>query len=396
MQPLYVIPRNQFFITFVQDTTSKSNMTRLISTIITFFTTCSLTFAQSHYSTYLNDFSPFMQQAESHENCNVHISDKRLIIDNKFSKDIIITDTISTGINKFKFYVRFANLNNQENKHYEYTDLNDNTIKKTSETTHGIVWGYTDEENFYAVLLNCHNSNPHDDLFDNRYMSVNIVKVSNASMTILKTLELNDNVNLYDGYNTLNVEYDGNTTSIAIGNKSLSYIAQYNDIIYAPNTQYGLFAGPAAKVAVERIALRYSPIMKYRLRTDWTLQSLKKHFEQSTDPCEGFWTFFDKELSEDRLKLGGRYTIALVNNGNGYDIIYVDGAKVNNHDWSCGMLKGQISPTQFIDNFSLVWYDAMMKPFVNDVYATIENYALLSLYFPAQKSCIRFAKSIGR
>ena len=136
--------------------------------------------------------------------------------------------------------------------------------------------------------------------------------------------------------------------------------------------------------------------MKYRLRTDWTLQSLKKHFEQSTDPCEGFWTFFDKELSEDRLKLGGRYTIALVNNGNGYDIIYVDGAKVNNHDWSCGMLKGQISPTQFIDNFSLVWYDAMMKPFVNDVYATIENYALLSLYFPAQKSCIRFAKSIGR
>lgn len=124
------------------------------------------------------------------------------------------------------------------------------------------------------------------------------------------------------------------------------------------------------------------------------MQSLTEHIEKSTDAIEGFYTFFDKELNEDILKTGGRYTLALVKNGNRYDIIYVNGASVNGSEWTCGMLKGSIAPTQFIDNYSLLWYDAMMKPFDKDVYATIENYTLLSLYFPAQKSMIRFAKTL--
>ena len=150
--------------------------------------------------------------------------------------------------------------------------------------------------------------------------------------------------------------------------------------------------GPAARLAVERLVLRCRPIMKLQLSTDWDKQSLTKYFASSNNAYEGFWTFFDKDLDESKLRLGGRYTVALVKNGEGYDIIYVDGAQVNSDQWRCGMLKGHIDATQFIDNYTLTWYDSTMRAFSNDVYATIENYTLLSLFFPAQKSCLRFAK----
>ena len=362
-----------------------------ITTILLSITIALAVWAESHYATYLNNFAPFT----SENNNNVKIDDNKLIISNNFSNDIIIADTVATGIKKFKFYVRAANLNNDGIKSHKYIDTGDNSTKKLDNTAWGIVWGYIDRQNFYAAITSCHDPYPHDDIFSNRSMTINILKVQDSSISVLKSIDINDGIDLLTGYNVLNVEYDGSKTSIAIGNKELRYIAEFEDICYSPNSQYGLLVGPAAKLAVERIVFKHSPITAKLLETGWTMQSLNEYFKKSNDALEGFWTFFDKSLNKELLKTGGRYTLALVKNGNGYDIIYVDGAQVNQPEWSCGMLKGRITPTQFIDNYSLLWYDAMMRPFDKDVYAIIENYTLLSLYFPAQKSMIRFAKSIN-
>lgn len=365
----------------------------LIFTI--FYLICITAYTQSHYATYLNNFASFFDQAKITANCESHVSDKDLVISNKFSDDLIITDTLSSGMRKFRFYIRAANLNNKANKSYEYTSLSDGNKHKLDNPVFGIVWGYTDKQNFYAAILQCSNSYLYDDLIDTRAMTVNIIRVHDSSMKILKTVKLDEGADLYTGYNIVNIEYDGEKTSLSIGNKVPRYIAQFSDISYPAKSRCGVFIGPAAQLAIERIVFKSQPIMEIELATKWNLESLSKHFEKSQDAHEGFWTFFDKELDEKKLKLGGRYTIALVKNGNGYDIIYVTGAQVNKSKWSCGMLKGHIGETQFVDNFSLMWYDAMMKPFINDVYATIENYMLLSLHFPAQKSVMRFAKSLN-
>ena len=358
----------------------------LLLIIISFPTAIS---AESHYATYLNNFAPFNGKSTA------TLDDDHLIICNNFSDDLIITDTITrSGHKSFKFYVRAANLNNDIKGGYKYTDLTDNSTKRIDNTAWGIVWNYTDQDNFYAAIIGCNDPSPHDDIFNNRTMIVNIIKVQNASMSVIKSVNLDKDIDLYTGYNVINVEYDGDMTHIAVGDKTLRYVAEISGIPYNPNSQYGLLAGPASKLSVERIVLRCNPIMPMQLKTEWTMQSLTEHIEKSTDAIEGFYTFFDKELNEDILKTGGRYTLALVKNGNRYDIIYVNGASVNGSEWTCGMLKGSIAPTQFIDNYSLLWYDAMMKPFDKDVYATIENYTLLSLYFPAQKSMIRFAKTL--
>lgn len=363
-------------------------------TVIIAIQFCMTAIAQSHYATYLNDFEPFQHKATEIPHCDMQVSENMLIVCNNYSTDLIITDTIATGINKFKFYARIANLHNAENKSYKYTDIETQKTKKTSDTAFGIVWGYTDRKNFCAAMVKCLSRTPYNDFDTNRSMTINVIKVQNGETSIVKTVEMNDGIDLHTGYNVLNVEYDGNKTSIAIGNKVLRYIAEIDSTSYPANAQYGIIAGPASKLAIERIVLKKQPIMKYQLSTNWTLQTLKQHFDKSEDAYEGFWTFFDKDLDESKLKTGGRYTVALVRNGNGYDIIYVSGALVNRHEWTCGMLKGHISATQFIDNYNLTWYDAMMRPFSNDVYATIENYTLLSLHFTAQGSRIRFAKSL--
>ena len=366
-------------------------MPRQILTLL--LLTCCLTMrSQSHYATYLNDFSPFNRIASHCTHCYTEISDGKLIISNNTSEDGFIVDTISSGIKKFKFYARAANLNNENNKAYKYTDISDNSTKKEENPAWGISWGYVDKENFYAAILKCHNSSPYDDILDKRSMTVSIIKVHESVPTILKTVELDEDIDLYCGYNVVSVEYDGDKTSIAIGNNTLRYVAQFDSISYPATSKYGILVGPAAKLAVERLVLRCRPIMKLQLSTDWDKQSLTKYFASSNNAYEGFWTFFDKDLDESKLRLGGRYTVALVKNGEGYDIIYIDGAQVNSDQWRCGMLKGHIDATQFIDNYTLTWYDSTMRAFSNDVYATIENYTLLSLFFPAQKSCLRFAK----
>ena len=115
--------------------------------------------------------------------------------------------------------------------------------------------------------------------------------------------------------------------------------------------------------------------------------------ENKTDFVEGLWVYLDRNIDEQYLKIGGKYTLALIKNYiGGYDIIYYDNAKVNSSEWSCGMLKGRLTKTQFKDNYNLIWYDSTMDIFSDDTYATLSDYMILTLNFPIYKGQIRFQK----
>ena len=51
-------------------------------------------------------------------------------------------------------------------------------------------------------------------------------------------------------------------------------------------------------------------------------------------------------MEDTWLKMGGRYTIALVETSTGYDVIYIDGAQVKKSQWHLGMKKGEMTKTQ--------------------------------------------------
>ena len=64
-------------------------------------------------------FSPFYNEEDS---CSgMWLKNQILYIENKYADNMILADSLSDGHNKFKFYARIANLNNEETKIKEET-----------------------------------------------------------------------------------------------------------------------------------------------------------------------------------------------------------------------------------------------------------------------------------
>ncbi len=137
----------------------------------------------------------------------------------------------------------------------------------------------------------------------------------------------------------------------------------------------------------------WSPDVTSDLTTEWTSQALRERFLESTDPLEGFWTFFDQDSDAVYARPGGRYTLATVGDGSGrYTIIYISGAETLADQWHEGMVKGVLQPTVFIDQFDLEWVDSEFTTLSRDIHARIENNALLVVEFPLLKMQMRFVR----
>lgn len=342
--------------------------------------------AKTLYYTYLNDFSNFKNNPSTTFNGNY------LRTENHFSCDIICTDSLQYNCDfTFSYNLRLANRHAAEGKRYTYFDASSGSKKRTSATECGAVWNYRDDSNFYAILLSCANSNLHD-ILDKRYMSIKIVRVTSGVRSVIKEHTISDWVDLGTNFNLIRIVYDGNITTIAIGNKELKIVAEIHDIDYSNGMHFGYIVGKGACVDVERMVFYTTPSNKNALQTDWTEHSILYHISKSSDPHEGIWSYLDRKLDESHLKLGGKYDIALIKNGTDYDIIYLSGSKVNDTEWSCGMLKGKLIHTIFADNYDLIWYDALKQPFNDDEFATFESESIMTMHFPIQKGTIRFYK----
>lgn len=342
--------------------------------------------ADSFYSTRLNGFAPYAQ-AEG-----AQVAGECLRSHNTGSTDYINIGDTQVSECTFSFSVRAANLNNEEGKKYPYTDSQTGKKMKTACTQWGVVWNYIDPDNYHAVLISCHNSDLYG-LLDKRSMLISVVRVENGASSTLHETSLGDGVDLGRGFNLVKISYDGLTTAVAVGNQSLNIVAEIDGVDYSRAHRFGYLVGKGAKVDLERLVIRTQPILARALTTSWTKESLDERLASPDDPYEGYWTYLDRDLDENRMRLGGKYTVALIGNGDGYDIIYVEGAKVNGGQWQCGMLKGRLKRTIFPGNFDLVWYDALKIPFGDDEYANFEGTSLLTLHFPVYKSQIRLYKS---
>lgn len=336
------------------------------------------------YYTYLNQFGAFKQD-------DTTIDDKILIhsnINDTTKFNIISISKIKTP---FTFFVRIANNHNKEGKTIKI-NKKDGKQQKIHRTSWGLIWGYNDPNNYYAIALNG-NNNILNEVLDERSIEVEIFRLFNGEKHILCTQNLSKGVNLQDGFNNILIKYNGHHTQLSIGSKKMQHIATL-DIPYQDSLSVGYFAGPGAKIEIDHLVTKKPESKKSKLQTSWNKDKIDNYLiTNKTDLLEGLWTYQDRNINESTTKLGGKYTLAIIKNEqNGYDILYYDGAKVNAPNWQCGMLKGKLIRTKFADNFDLVWYDAMMNKYDDDTYADIEAYTILSLNIPNRKAQLRFTK----
>ena len=325
------------------------------------------------------------------------IDDNLLIEENATMATAITLDTMNIASRSYNYVIRFANLNNKQGK--TRSIKNPMTGEKTtiSSTEWGLVFNYDEQGNYHAVVLECDNSTPYDDITDKRTMKVMLIEHTPEQSSVVAQTTVDSGVSLEDGMNTLSVNVDEHSVTVAIGRIDMLEVVLKSSSLRRPAgaVAVGYLVGPGARVAIECAALTiYNENQVADLQTEWTREALDEYFATSADPIEGYWQYLDRDMEDEWLKLGGRYTLAVVHADYGYDIIYMDGVQVKKSLWQPGMLKGHITKTIFSGNYDLFWIDATMEPIDDEAYATVENGVILTLYFPTYKSQVRFAKVI--
>ena len=354
----------------------------------------SLLMARSHYATVHNQFASLTgdikQQMLGHADWG--IDNDLLVLDNANHQPLVIVDTTLVPSNGYQYLVRATALHNEAGRSYATIDSQGNK-KHVNKTSWGIVFGYTAPQHYLRVSISCDNSSLYDDITDKRQMHVEVWRHEPDSSSRLYSATISSGVDLEDGLNTLVVNVQNQKAVISIGKKKLQTVATVHlteDELSTAKT--GIFLSAGAKIAVERTVLTTESDPPRRIATTWTRESLDQHLSITTDPLEGYWQYQDRDMEDRWLRLGGRYTVAIVAATGGYDIIYISGAQVNAAQWQTGLLKGHISKTIFDGHYDLEWIDSTFSPIAQDAYAAFENGVLMTLNFPVYKSQIRLSK----
>lgn len=155
----------------------------------------------------------------------------------------------------------------------------------------------------------------------------------------------------------------------------------------------GFFIAPGAEISVDEIRLSTHVTDSY-LSSGSDPASLASHLEETTDWIEGYWQVLDRSLDETLLRQGGDYRFAMVRAEDGYDLIYLSGARVNEASWKPGMLKATFRKSGIEGIWDVVWHDAMHQPLSHDIKAQIDASGSLCIQFPYHSSTLRLHQSV--
>ncbi|MBE6316954.1 MAG: hypothetical protein E7078_10010 [Bacteroidales bacterium] len=351
---------------------------------------------KSYYNTAENNFGglfphPGMRMQGRYKAINEDL----LIEENATMATALTIDTMCIYSTAYRYQLRLANLNNKQGKTMSIKNPMTGDKTPVTSTQWGLVFNYDDMGDYCAVVLSCDNSAPYDDITDSRTMLVSIIQRCGQEVIQLAQTTLSKGVSLEDEMNTLCVDVNEQTVTVSIGKNELQQVLEVPVKRGGGMVQVGYLVGPGARTAIERAVLTIENEKQVAATTLWTVASLDEYLAQSADPVEGYWRYLDRDMQDEWLRLGGRYTLAIVRSDDGYDLIYIDGAQVKKSMWEPGMLKGHLTPTHFTGNYDLMWIDATMEPIDKDAYATVENGIILTLNFPVYKSQVRLSKIIN-
>lgn len=344
--------------------------------------------ARTVYNTVYNSFASLLTAPELQR-----LDGDKLVDDNVTATDRVMLDTVTFAPGVSYFYaMRFSSLHNDEGKTYAVTD-GDGNHRGVSEPAAGIVFNVENDGSCYVVSLTIHDTHAGDEIRNVRQLFVRLWRRgASGSMKLLDESVLTRDVDLRHGLNAVQAAVRGDVVTVSVGEKRLQEVMTHEIEPAKGTVGVGYFIGSGAKIGIERTMLKMPRDEHVKVVTEWTRSALDERFARSTDPYEGYWTYLDRDMEDTWLKLGGRYTVAVVATDAGYDIIYIDGAQVEKSQWQCGELKGRLASTIFHSNFSGYWIDATHLPFGEDVYGTFESGVIMTIKFPVYKSQIRFSK----
>lgn len=251
----------------------------------------------------------------------------------------------------------------------------------------GIVWNYISNMNYNYAIVQFGNSD-FGDFLDKRYAEVSVGVITDGRDSLIYKKQFDKGLNMSVGENSFLLERENNIIKLFIGDKEYQYITSIHD----NSIKGGCGIITTENLNITTLATESQTDTSKLLRTDWNIDTLDTYFSTSTDPIEGYWQYLDRDVDDTKARMGGRYRLAFVKDDNGYILIYISGAVTNADNWKCGMIKGRLNTTIFIDHYDLIWYDSMIEPIMQDAHADIKDNSIISLQFPLYKSTLRLSK----
>ncbi len=316
-----------------------------------------------------------------------------------------LTDTVSSITNpptSYRLSFRIDNRHAHPSKRYTYTDS-----KGTSHARKDPPWALllTDSHG-QSCWITTSKTEISDDIISSSPGTVVTVSLitptSPTTETVVAHKTLKDNVLPFAGETIWNIEVsDGQLRIVAGAIEPTEIVAIPIDL--STLASFGFVASPAAEILISDITYQphsyLVPTYSTRLLPQHTTpnptaitEQINQIIEDSDDPIEGYWEIFDRTLDEALLKLGGEYKLAIVKNHDRYDIVYLDGARVNGSRWKSGMLKGILTPSSFPGLLNLEWFDSEGKSLSYSITAQTGYNGTLTLQFPYHSSVIRLRK----
>ncbi len=309
------------------------------------------------------------------------------------SSDTLLIDSVTVApASDYAVTFRVDNLHGHPSRRYHYKDSSDNTRQRRRPP-----WAFFIEDSQGKCCWVTINKNETaDDALSSS--SATTVSVSQDDLEhplaekFIKERELP-----FAGETLWRIEMASGRMQIIAGDRAPVSIVEL-PVNLAAIHSFGFAVAPGGEIMVSDISYLPSEGLtddQGTCRDTFTeeeLFQLKQRLDDSEDPLEGIWVIFDRTLDESLLKLGGDYKLAIVKNHDRYDIIYLEGARVNGNAWKPGMTKGHLLPTPFDGLYNLRWKDSEGKVLSNSITAQSGEGNTLLLQFPYHSSTIRLRR----
>lgn len=250
-----------------------------------------------------------------------------------------------------------------------------------------LLWNYISNDTYNFIEFGWQNTD-FGDIYDQRQVIITIASVLHGKETIEKKVFLSDGVSMSNGYNTILLEIKANLYNVFVGAEQLNYVGSFN-FVGSILGKCGVQTSVLSTVA--HFIVEPSLDIKKKIKTQYTYEILKDIFSYKKDTNEGFWNYLDRDNNPQWARIGGRYRLALLSQGEDFLLLYIDGAEVNKSQWNECMVKGRLKATNFENHYDVEWYDSTFELIKKDIYANIDN-SILTIHFPIYKSSVRFYK----
>lgn len=187
-------------------------------------------------------------------------------------------------------------------------------------------------------------------------------------------------MNFQGGGNSVAIEWSGNGARVLAGADELQPVMEIPDLRRPPEGAILAVNAPSGKMTVTDLIVETDSRYLDALMADCDLSALE------------IWEYLDSTEAKSAL-LGGQYRFGLLPVEGGYDLIYMEGARVNGSAWKPGMRKASLRSRGFRDHYALTWIDSTGREVPGEHYAILDPVeGILSLSFPAFPLTVRLAR----